>query len=214
MSRDDIEAPDFEHLIRQLAADAAAALREAAHRAIPEAVEPDFESPGTAATALRDLYPGRGAASAALADFTGRSRRTAQTWLRDTPRGRVAEFLAAVAQMVFTAMAAAAAAKEERLLSEAEEQIEAGGDALAADELREFKYADVGAVDVDYQGIPDPNTRMINQVKVDLNAVADMLPEIEDAEWVFQEQVLNGYGPDLGQTLHIFDWNDGIRLSK
>jgi hypothetical protein len=212
--RDSIEAGDFADLVQQLVADAVADLRDAAHAAVPEAIEPHFETPGEAATALRDLYPARGEASAALADYTRRSRRTAQTWLRDTPPGRVADFIAAVMQLVFTDAQRRVADEEQRLLAEAEEAIEEAGDALAADELAEFRYADVGAVTVDYEGTIDPNFRAINEKRVDLDATAAALPDLETAEFLFQEQLLNAYGPDLAQTLHIADWNDGIVIRK
>lgn len=215
MTAERVEASDFEALLEMLAQRVADALRMEAGR-VAEVPEPHFESPAAAVEALREMletsWARRGAASAALAEATGRSRRTAQKWLAATPPSRVGVLIAAVQRLLFARAMAEALAEAEQRVAEAEELIEGEGPELAGSELRRYRFADVGSVSVDYQGSVDRNNRSIGVASIDLGAVADELPDIEAAEYAFQAAVLDDYGPGLSQILHILGWDSGIRL--
>ncbi|MET9260421.1 hypothetical protein [Amycolatopsis sp. NPDC004079] len=231
MTPEELHGPEFADLIRQLAALAAEELRAEARAAAPEPPElvvpepPVFADPQEAAAALREAYPGRGAATRRLAEAAHRSRRTARQWLRATPPGRANQMIAAVTRLLHDiaiaeaeaehARAARAAADEAaQLLADAEARIDEAGPGLAADGLRDYHSADVGGVDVAYgqTGKKDGKTRHINRVSINFNPIADELPDVDEAVEAFEEQVLDDYDVGLSGILSVHAWPDGITI--
>uniref|UniRef100_UPI003F4947C0 hypothetical protein n=1 Tax=Amycolatopsis sp. CA-096443 TaxID=3239919 RepID=UPI003F4947C0 len=231
MTPDPLHGNDFEHLIQQLADLAADQLRADARAAAPEPPElvtpepPVFASAGEAAAALREEYPGRGDATRRLAAAAGRSRRTARQWLRSAPPGRIAEFIAVVTRLLHDAAVADAefehakavrrcAEEAERLVAEVEAGIAEAGMVLAAQGLRDYHSAEVGAVDVAYAqtGKKDGNPRRIGRVSINFNPVADFLHDMDIAAEEFQNQVLDDYLVGLSDVLEIPEWNHGITI--